>query len=174
MAADLVDVPAAFDASGGGARLSDGGSVLEGAGGAWATLGGLVDRGVLVWRFRVGSDLMSYGLITGADPVPADWSRRGSRRCGNARGYGILTVSNGFVDVLGRTKYGSRANWRMTPRDSEVECTLDMDARTLSFTVNDSTPPCVAFTDIEGPARAIVWSGNAKLLRVRASAGAGA
>lgn len=166
LAADVVELPVVFDASGGGARLSDDGSMLVGTESAWATLGGLVDRGVLVWRFRVGSDFMAYGLITGADPVPADWLT-----LGNARGYGIVTTSSGWVDVLGKTMYGSPANWRMTPRDSDVECTLDMDARTLSFTVNGSTPPCVAFTDIEGPVRAIVWSGNAKLLRVAGKRG---
>jgi hypothetical protein len=92
--ADLVDVPAVFNASGGGARLNDGGFSLEGSKGAWATLGGLVERGVLVWRFRVESERVAFGVITGAEAVPADWRHRK-----NARGYEIVSASNGWVDL---------------------------------------------------------------------------
>lgn len=146
-----MDVPAVFDAAGPGGSLLDGGSTFEGAGFQWATLGHLVDRGVLAWRFRVEGDEMYFGLITGAAPVPGGW------RDENARGYEICTASIGWVNVLGATQYAydGRPNYRMTPRDSEVECLLDMDARTMSFSVNGSTPPCVAFTEIVPPVRPI-------------------
>lgn len=168
--ADLVDVPAVFDASGGGGRLLDGGALLEGAGGAWATLGHSVHSGVVVWRFRIVDDSsgnMRFGLISGAEPVPAGW------RSQHARGYEIWNGSVGWVDVVGTTRYGAPPNWHEAPRGSEVECTLDMGARTMAFTVNDSMPPCVAFSDIVAPVRPIVWNGSARLLRVRV-AGTGA
>ncbi len=170
MAADLVDVPAVFDAAGPGGSLTEGGAAFSGAGYQWATLGHLVDAGwgVLVWRLRVGGDHMYCGLITGDAPVPAVWTSE------NARGYEICTASVGWIDVLGQTQstYEGRPHYRMAPRGSEVECCLDMNARTMSFTVNDSAPPCVAFTNIIGPVRPIVWGGDAKMLRVRASAAA--
>jgi hypothetical protein len=164
---DAVGVPAVFDAAGGGGRLVEDGSALEGSGRAWATLGLLVARGSLTWRFRVDCDHMAHGLITGDEPVPADW--RGGN---NARGYEIVNTSNGWVNARGLTKFGAPANWRMAPRGSEVECFLDMNARTMSFTVNDSAPPCVAFRDIVGPVRPIMWGGNIKLLRVWAAGAA--
>jgi hypothetical protein len=155
-------VPATFDAAGGGGQLLEDGAVYEGAvgTGAWATLGHVVDRGVLVWRFRVESDRIDFGLVTGASPVPGDWTGGG-----NARGYEIWSGSNGWVRVFGSVVWGTLPNFRMAPRGSEVECTLDMGARTMAFMVNDNTPPCVAFTDIVGPVRPIVWGGRARLLR---------
>lgn len=95
--------------------------------------------------------------------MPDDWTNA------HARGYEIMTDSNGFVSVLGTTIYGHPENWSEAPRGSEVECTLDMDEHTMSFTVNDSVP-CVAFRDIVPPVRPIVWNGRATLLRVRAMA----
>ena len=58
-----------------------------------------MDRGVLVWSFRLDSESMAFGLITGADPVPAAWKSRE-----NARAYEVLSTSNGWTNVLGRTK----------------------------------------------------------------------
>ena len=165
----LVDVPAVFDAVGRvGGRLLDGGTALEGGDRAWATLGHLVYTGVLVWRFRVESEHMFFGVITGDEPVPSEW---GGHR--NARGYEIVSKSNGWVNVLGALRHGAPPNYRMAPRGSVVECTLDMGARTLAFAVNDSAPPCVAFTGLIPPVRPIVWGGSARMLRVRAAAGTG-
>jgi hypothetical protein len=106
---------------------------------------------------------MVFGLMSGSDPVPADWTFR----C-NARGYGIVNQSNGWVDVLGATRFGIPVNWSEAPLGSVVECTLDMGARTMSFAV-DNKVPCVAFADIVGPVRPIIWGGGARLLHVRAA-----
>lgn len=178
-ALDLV--PPVFDAVGGGGVLEAGGAALrtsgpcgdhvEGGrspgGRGWATLGRAMDRGTLVWRFRVESHSLSFGLIAGAAPVPESWEDE------NPRGYEIWNRSNGFVRVLGRTRYNIPRHWRSAPLLCEVECTLDMDARTMAFTVSGGGPKCVVFDGIAGPVRAIIWGGHATLLRVRA-AGLGA
>lgn len=168
----FVDVPPVFTACGGGAALSDGGSAFKSAEGSyreWATVCDAMSAGLLTFAFRVDSERLYFGVMTGADPVPADWGE-----IPHPRAYRILNESNGFVHVLGAAKLLAASkhdtprnrDWRPAPRGSEVECTLDMDARTLAFTVNGSRP-WVAFTNIKAPVRPIFWGGSALLLRVR-------
>jgi hypothetical protein len=181
--ADLVDAPVTFDAVGGGGRLVARGGTLrsahahtaagvaddaEGGGRGWATLGRAIDQGTLVWRFRVESHSLSFGLVAGTAPVPDGWEDE------NPRGYEIWNGSNGFVRVLGRTRYNIPRHWRRAPLLCEVECTLDMDARTMAFTVSGGGRRCVVFRGIDGPVRPIIWGGHATLLRVRATADAAA
>ena len=167
LAGSCVDLPAVFDAVGGGAELSEARSVIDGGPNAWGTLGGLLERGKLVWRFRPDCDDLWFGLIHGAEPVPLDW--RAGRE--HPRGYEILSDSNGWVYALGKTLWGKPPNWRTASRGSVVECSLDMDVRTMSFAVDDN-PECLVFKDIKAPVRPMIWGGNAKLLLVRGPAGA--
>ena len=159
----LVELPAAFDAVGGGAVLSEAGSVVKGGGSvnSWSTLGRLMESVTLVWRFRVDSQL-DFGLISGSEPVTV------SSAC-SARAYSIWSNSNGWVRVLGKTDFRQdMARWNQSAMDvgSEVECTLDANARTMTFSVNGS-PPYAALKDIKAPVRPAIWGGGAKLLRVR-------
>ncbi len=75
-ALDLVAVPPVFDAVGGGGVLEAGGAALRTSGPCgdhvggrspggrgWATLGRAMDRGTLVWRFRVESHSLSAQLL---------------------------------------------------------------------------------------------------------------
>ena len=43
----------------------------------------------------------------------------------------------------------------------------------MTFTVDGSAPPCVAFTGITSPARPIIWGGRAKELAVVGGGGGG-